>query len=710
MVKIFNQPEKKPTPTDIGVTPRFSPTTPSVPSATPVNGEKQRIPSSTDYIMMKGRLANDIANIQKKQQEEAEAAKFKGTPYAPPANPPQQEGSADFTNPELTKTEPFQPASPDLQPSTERKMNHVGPYNEGTYNYLGLQEDMGNIPKGAIYQDSSMSDNFDSVYGDKPGFVPTNDPDGGFWDYARSLVTPEQIEEQRRENRSRLGILALGDAIRQFGNIYHTTKGAPSQTLNNPVEEEWKRQEAKSQRLIAQLQENYKTHMQQLEKAAQRAEKQREFDVLQGIRLDQQRATEEYRRDSNALKLKLAEMQDAREQRRMDETERWHDMSNRTALTKIYYGGGRGGGGGSRRGGGGGRYRVSGGGSGSKAGNTTTSRLSIPKQVTTSRGTTVLDTPGKQNDYVKSVYDALANKGLVEKGKRNRNTQLQEIESRLDNPDVLKVVTDAGLISSQQGSAGNAQVYSGADKVKGGFVGQMIADAKKNGSGSSGKSAISSLRGQVKRGSAWTKGANVKGKSYGQGQSAGASSAGQKPKQGQSSGATSSSSQQGKRNAAVASANNVYASKDTAQYNGGRGNTGGRSSSGTSQGRSVNGSAARGNAEYSGSFDHYRDGRTRTSQDYYGTDGDAGKFLNIPTEVRSPKTNKWKGKYTKDTLRDLYNAFVKKGWVGTGANTLSDMVDAIYDNIDNPYIQDTLDLLEIRYNPDYYFDDPNNFE
>lgn len=705
MVKIFNQPEKKPTPTDIGVTPK--PNDNGQPSQTmPSPFAETQVNEPITESQVEGPAMNTVYT------------NTNFTPAAPTSLPPATPAPEGYDPKALARTVNQSPS----QDSGLFKPQGIEGF---TPKQLSKAIATGQYPtepaatepfKPAQYnpQDMAMSDNFDSVYGDKPGFVSTNDPDGGFWDYARSLVTPEQIEEQRRENRSRLGILALGDAIRQFGNIYHTTKGAPSQTLNNPVEEEWKRQEAKSQRLIAQLQENYKTHMQQLEKAAQRAEKQREFDVLQGIRLDQQRATEEYRRDSNALKLKLAEMQDAREQRRMDETERWHDMSNRTALTKIYYGGGRGGGGGSRRGGGGGRYRVSGGGSGSKAGNTTTSRLSIPKQVTTSRGTTVLDTPGKQNDYVKSVYDALANKGLVEKGKRNRNTQLQEIESRLDNPDVLKVVTDAGLISSQQGSAGNAQVYAGADNVKGGFVGQMIADAKKNGSGSSGKSAISSLRGQVKRGSAWTKGANVKGKSYGQGQSAGASSAGQKPKQGQSSGATSSASQQGKRNAAVASANNVYASKDTAQYNGGRGNTGGRSSSGTSQGRSVNGSAARGNAEYSGSFDHYRDGRTRTSQDYYGTDGDAGKFLNIPTEVRSPKTNKWKGKYTKDTLRDLYNAFVKKGWVGTGANTLSDMVDAIYDNIDNPYIQDTLDLLEIRYNldynPDYNLGNPDNFE
>lgn len=652
MVKIFNQPEKKPTPTDIGVTPK--PNDNGQPSQTmPSPFAETQVNEPITESQVEGPAMNTVYT------------NTNFTPAAPTSLPPATPAPEGYDPKALARTVNQSPS----QDSGLFKPQGIEGF---TPKQLSKAIATGQYPtepaatepfKPAQYnpQDMAMSDNFDSVYGDKPGFVSTNDPDGGFWDYARSLVTPEQIEEQRRENRSRLGILALGDAIRQFGNIYHTTKGAPSQTLNNPVEEEWKRQEAKSQRLIAQLQENYKTHMQQLEKAAQRAEKQREFDVLQGIRLEQQRATEEYRRDSNALKLKLAEMQDAREQRRMDETERWHDMSNRTALTKIYYGGGRGGGGGSRRGGGGGRYRVSGGGGRSKTGNTTTSRLSIPKQVTTSRGTTVLDTPGKQNDYVKSVYDALANKGLVEKGKRNRNTQLQEIESKLNNPDVLKVVTDAGLISSQQGSAGNAQVYAGADKVLGGGVGAMIAGAKKKG-------------GVQQKAQPGAKGAS----------SAGASAKGGAQSRGNAGSV--------KRQEAVASASNVY-------NNGGQNRQKG-------QGRKINWQSS--GRDYP--MTDYAS-RTQTTGNEPGVSSVGGRHKNvtsidkkgsngtlvIPTEVYNTKTKKWKLKKTSDTLRDLYDALARRRWVPGDARNEQEMVDDILDNLHTEGVAATLDALGIGY-------------
>ena len=52
----------------------------------------------------------------------------------------------------------------------------------------------------------------------------------------------EEDAARERRNRTILGITALGDAVRHFGNIYHTTKGAPAQTLTNATKEESDRQ------------------------------------------------------------------------------------------------------------------------------------------------------------------------------------------------------------------------------------------------------------------------------------------------------------------------------------------------------------------------------------------------------------------------------------------------------------------------------------
>ena len=67
-------------------------------------------------------------------------------------------------------------------------------------------------------------------------------PDGGAMDWigrTYTYTTPEQEAKYRKQSRARMGILAVGDALRHLGNIYHTTKYAPSQQFNNPVEKEY---------------------------------------------------------------------------------------------------------------------------------------------------------------------------------------------------------------------------------------------------------------------------------------------------------------------------------------------------------------------------------------------------------------------------------------------------------------------------------------
>lgn len=68
--------------------------------------------------------------------------------------------------------------------------------------------------------------------------INANDPHSGM-NALNSLVDEE--EQLRRGSVTNQRILALGDALRQIGNIYHTVNGAPSQQFNNPVQEERQR-------------------------------------------------------------------------------------------------------------------------------------------------------------------------------------------------------------------------------------------------------------------------------------------------------------------------------------------------------------------------------------------------------------------------------------------------------------------------------------
>lgn len=71
---------------------------------------------------------------------------------------------------------------------------------------------------------------------DKP--IDPNSSTAGM-DYINSLYTsPEDEKKMRRASIANQRILAVGDALRQIGNIYHTTQYAPSQKFNSPVMEE----------------------------------------------------------------------------------------------------------------------------------------------------------------------------------------------------------------------------------------------------------------------------------------------------------------------------------------------------------------------------------------------------------------------------------------------------------------------------------------
>ena len=90
-------------------------------------------------------------------------------------------------------------------------------------------------------------------------------PDGGFFGWAgRTYTSPQQEQQYRKQSRARMGIMAVADALRHLGNIYHTTKYAPSQQFSKPVEQEYAMYRAQK---AERDKDNYAIQQQQLAQA-----------------------------------------------------------------------------------------------------------------------------------------------------------------------------------------------------------------------------------------------------------------------------------------------------------------------------------------------------------------------------------------------------------------------------------------------------------
>lgn len=100
------------------------------------------------------------------------------------------------------------------------------------------------------------------------GAIDTTSATSGMDAVSALLTTPQQEDRIRRASVATQRIMALGDALRHIGNIYHTVNYAPSQKFNSPVTEEYERyQKGKAVRDAANL--RYYSYQQQ--KAAQDA-------------------------------------------------------------------------------------------------------------------------------------------------------------------------------------------------------------------------------------------------------------------------------------------------------------------------------------------------------------------------------------------------------------------------------------------------------
>ena len=551
----------------------------------------------------------------------------------------------------------------------------------------------------------AISNAFDSVYGDGGlggggGFVKTDDADGGFFDWVQQKIDPEALRKRERANKTRMGILALGDAIRQFGNIYHTTKGAPSQKFNDPVGTEYARIKTEQEKYLSQLATEYKGHLSQLEKAAQLAEKQRQFDQAQAFRAQQQQATEDYRKESMALRREMAENQKAMNEARLAETKRAHDNQYSLGRARIATSGSRRGSGGS------GRWRVSGGSGGRRGSGKVSVSVDVPNTITTASGKRYNMTgQGTKEKYVNRIYDDLEKAGLVRSTTSNTGLQkkLENLYEAAENDARVRKRLEAYGISV---SGGNGSYGYG------------------KGSGQSSQSNRSnrSTQSNQRQGGAATGGGKPSGAASGGGKPGGATQGRSQAKPAQPSKPASnkpSNAATSWRDSAVTDAKLMYV--DGGGRNNRTGQSGRSTQSGQSSPRQAGGATGRANSGTSGGrqgavrqsggrTDRFPDGRARQSRDHYGSGGSAGKSLNIPTELKSPSKGTYSRRGTGDTLKYLYNEFVKRGWVGGGARNANEMVDAIYDNLDNESLTRTLDLLDVRYNPDWYWDDPDNFE
>lgn len=118
-----------------------------------------------------------------------------------------------------------------------------------------------------------------------PAAIPTVDPSSptsGIDAISQMYTSPEKEEELRKSSVNKQRVMALADALRHIGNIYHTTRYSPSQEFNSPVLEERNRY---LQEKAVRDANNYKFQTYQQAKAAQEAkirQAERDFEYKVG--------------------------------------------------------------------------------------------------------------------------------------------------------------------------------------------------------------------------------------------------------------------------------------------------------------------------------------------------------------------------------------------------------------------------------------------
>ena len=138
-----------------------------------------------------------------------------------------------------------------------------------------------NILPGSVNERAlGIESNANSTLAQPPinrGYVPTGDRDRDITSYLTNTFSdPDEEDRIRRQTRNRMAIMAVGDAIRQMGNIYHTTNYAPSQRFNNPLENEYGRYY--TQKRLRDADRYKEMVMQQRRDKLEADQRQREFE------------------------------------------------------------------------------------------------------------------------------------------------------------------------------------------------------------------------------------------------------------------------------------------------------------------------------------------------------------------------------------------------------------------------------------------------
>ena len=116
----------------------------------------------------------------------------------------------------------------------------------------------------------------------KPVERVTQQPITTMEDLAKAMgyTSPEEENRIRKASVANQRILALGDALRHIGNIYHTVNYAPSQQFNNPVQEERQRYlQGKALRDKANL-----TYMNYMQAKSAQDQKMRQWEAEQAAK------------------------------------------------------------------------------------------------------------------------------------------------------------------------------------------------------------------------------------------------------------------------------------------------------------------------------------------------------------------------------------------------------------------------------------------
>lgn len=367
----------------------------------------------------------------------------------------------EFTPPALaTPKEPTPPYRPDDFTSDELGLNSPPPA-PGTNNVSGVtdltpQNDVTdlNTPKdlkdptdvkdltapSTTAAKSPYDELYESVYGEKPGYVSTDDPDGGFFkNYASRFIDQEKLAKREKARKTRLGILALADALRNFGNIYHTTRRAPSQKFNNPVGEEYARQQKEDALMQQRIEKEIERDLKLKERQYQHGANKIKFDAEQ----ENKRQQMEFNKERFEEQKRKAKADEERKDKEFQERERHNKKMEEQAAQRIAISASNA----ARRGRSSGRGGGRGGSSGGGSQKVSKYQFNIPRTITTSSGKTGNYTTARaKENLVTGLYNLFVKQGRAHAGHKTYDSKVKELATQYHNdPEVKRQLNHIGI-------------------------------------------------------------------------------------------------------------------------------------------------------------------------------------------------------------------------------------------------------------------------